>query len=129
MHISLIVSITSNLTHLHGFLRNHFLCLNPQNKYSESKVKFWQASNYCKGVLEAAELVYATKKRSPSLPRNLAVKTLSELLIVFSTKVNLLYLPYSADRRRCLLHLIKQTCLLKIFLRILILMTQVLKLI
>ena len=31
------------------------------------------------------------KQKSPSLPRNLAVGTYSELPIVFSTKVNLLY--------------------------------------
>ena len=43
--------------------------------------------------------------------------TFGELLIVFSTKVNLLYLPYSTAWRCCLLHLIKQNCLLKTFLR------------
>ena len=32
---------------------------------------------------------------------------------MFLTKVNLLYLLYSATRRCCLLHLIKQNCLLK----------------
>ena len=35
------------------------------------------------------------KQKSPSLPRNLALGTFGELLIVFSTKVNLLYLLYS----------------------------------
>ena len=55
------------------------------------------------------------KQKSPLLPRNLALVTSGELLIVFSTKVNLLYLLYSTDRRCCLLHLIKQNCLLKIF--------------
>ena len=34
-----------------------------QNKSSESKVKFRQASNCCKRVLEAAKLAYATKTR------------------------------------------------------------------
>ena len=33
------------------------------------------------------------KQKSPSLPRNLALRTLGELPIVFSTKVNLLYAP------------------------------------
>ena len=60
-----------------------------------------------------------------SLPRYLALVTFGKLLIVFSTKVNLLYLLYSTARRCCLLHLIKQNCLLKTFLRTLILMTQV----
>ena len=34
-----------------------------QNKTSESKVKFRQASNRCKRVLEAAKLAYATKTK------------------------------------------------------------------
>ena len=34
-----------------------------QNKSSESKVKFRQASNHCKRVLEAAKLAYATKTK------------------------------------------------------------------
>ena len=38
--------------------RNHFFCLYQRNK-SSSKVKFRQASNHCKRVLEAAKLVYA----------------------------------------------------------------------
>ena len=32
------------------------------------------------------------KEKSPSLPRNLSLRTFAELLIVFPTKVNLLYL-------------------------------------
>ena len=43
--------------------RNHFFRLYQQNKYSESKVKFRQASNHCKRVLEAAKLAYATKTK------------------------------------------------------------------
>ena len=65
------------------------------------------------------------KQKSPSLPRQLALGTFGELLIVFSAKVNLLYLPYSTDRRYCLLHLIKQNYLLKTFPRTQILMTLV----
>ena len=41
--------------------RNHFYRLYQQNKSSESKVKFRQASNCCKRILEAAKLAYATK--------------------------------------------------------------------
>ena len=55
------------------------------------------------------------KQKSPSFPRNLALGTFDELLIVFSTKVNLLYVLYSTDQRCCLLHLIKQNYLLKNF--------------
>ena len=39
--------------------RNHFFSLYQHNKSSESKVKFRQASNCCKRVLEAAKLAYA----------------------------------------------------------------------
>ena len=51
MCMSFIVSIRSNLTHPYGFQqlvlahRNHFFRLYQQNKSSESKVKFRQASN------------------------------------------------------------------------------------
>ena len=65
------------------------------------------------------------KQKSPLLSRNLAVMTFGKLLIVFSTKLNLLYLLYSMAWRCCLLHLIKQNFMLKTFLRTLILMTQV----
>ena len=43
--------------------RNHFFHLYQQNKSFESKVKFRQASNHCKRVLEAAKLAYATKTK------------------------------------------------------------------
>ena len=43
--------------------RNHFFGLYQQNKSSESKVKFRQASNHCKRVLEAAKLAYDTKTK------------------------------------------------------------------
>ena len=43
--------------------RNHIFRLYQQNKSSESKVKFRQASNRCKRVLEAAKLAYATKTK------------------------------------------------------------------
>ena len=43
--------------------RNHFFRCYQQNKSSESKVKFRQASNHCKRVLETAKLAYATKTK------------------------------------------------------------------
>ena len=61
------------------------------------------------------------KQMSLSLPRSLTLRTFGKLPIVFSAKVNLLYPLYSAAWRCCLLHLIKQNCLLKIFLRTLVL--------
>ena len=48
---------------------NHFFRLHQQNKSSESKVKFRQTSNSCKGAFEAAKLALI-KQKSPSLPRN-----------------------------------------------------------
>ena len=43
--------------------RNHFFRLYQQNKSSESKVKFRQASSHCKRVLEAFKPAYATKTK------------------------------------------------------------------
>ena len=43
--------------------RNHFLCFYQKDKSSDSKVKFRQASNRCKRVLEAAKLAYANKTK------------------------------------------------------------------
>ena len=43
--------------------RNHFFSLYQKDKSSDSKVKFRQASNRCKRVLEAAKLAYANKTK------------------------------------------------------------------
>ena len=43
--------------------RNHFFHLYQREKSSDSKVKFRQASNRCKKVLEAAKLAYANKTK------------------------------------------------------------------
>ena len=43
--------------------RNHFFHLYQQNKSSESKLRFRQASNRCKRVLQAAKLAYTTKTK------------------------------------------------------------------
>ena len=51
--------------------RNHFFCLYQQNKSSESKVKFRQASNHSKRVLEAAKLTYATKTKESIISQKL----------------------------------------------------------
>ena len=58
------------------------------------------------------------------LSGNLALSSFGELLILFSTKLNPLKLLSSTAGWCCLLHLIKQNCLLKSFLRTLTLMTQ-----
>ena len=43
--------------------RNHFFRLYQKDKSSDSKVKFRQASNLCKRVLEAAKLAFANKTK------------------------------------------------------------------
>ena len=43
--------------------RNHFSHLYQQNKSSESKVNFRQASNHCKRVFEVPKLAYANKTK------------------------------------------------------------------
>ena len=75
--------------------RNYFFCLYQQNKSSEFKIKFRQASNHCKRVLELLNLHMLLKQKNPSLPRNLVLGTFGKLLTVFSTQVNLQYLLYS----------------------------------
>ena len=55
------------------------------------------------------------KQKSPLLPRNLVLRTFGRLLIVLSTKVNLLYLFYSMVQRCCLLHLKKAKLFAKSF--------------
>ena len=122
MYISLVVSIRSTLVHLHGFQLHvllsyvkeiTFVCTNSINLL---KLKFRQASDCCKRILEGAKLAYANKTKT--------LRTFCKLLILFSTKVNLLYLLHSTVWRCCYLHLAKQNCLLKTFLKTLILMSQ-----
>ena len=96
--------------------QNYFFRLYQQNKSSESKVKFRQTSNCCN--LKLSNLHMLKKQKSLSLSRNLALRIFAKLLKMFSTKVNLLYLLYSTAWRCCLLHLIKQNCLLKTFLKL-----------
>ena len=43
--------------------RNHFFRLYQREKSSDSMIKFEQASNHCKRVLEAAKLAYANKTK------------------------------------------------------------------
>ena len=43
--------------------KNHFFCLYQKDKSSDSKVKFRQASNRCKRVLEAVKLAYTNKTK------------------------------------------------------------------
>ena len=134
MYISLIVSIRSTVTHLHAFQLfvllpyfkeiTFFICtdrINPLNLKEGSD----RLVIFAKGLLKLPNLHVLIKQKSPSLPRNLALGTFGELLIVFLTKVNLLYLLYSTAWWCDVLHQIKQNCLLKTLPRTLMLMTQV----
>ena len=51
--------------------RNHFFHLYQKDKSSESKVKFRQASNHCKRVLEATKLAYANKTKESTTSQKL----------------------------------------------------------
>ena len=51
--------------------RNHFFRLYQKDKPSDSKVKFRQASNHCKSILEAAKLAYANKTKEPITSKKL----------------------------------------------------------
>ena len=71
MYIFLIVSIKSMEPYASPWFsaacaasivhRNHFFHLHQQNKSCESTVKFRQASNCCKRILEAAKPTYDNK--------------------------------------------------------------------
>ena len=124
MYISLIRSITSRLTHIHG-LQQQLFCFYQKDKSSESKVKFRQASNHCKRVLEAVKLAYAHKTKESITCKKLDSWDIWQISNSVLNKVTLLYLLYSVAQRCCHLYLIKQNCFLETFLRTLILLTQV----
>ena len=74
--------------------RNHFfVCTKMINllnlKYSSDRLVI-----DAKGFLKLPNLHKPIKQKSPSLPRSLALGTFSKLPIVFSTKINLLYVLY-----------------------------------
>ena len=96
------------------------MCLikyNPgQREKSDSKVKFRQASNRCKRVLEAAKLAYANKTKESITSQKFGSRDFWRIANSVLSKGKSAYLVYLAGRRCCLLHLIKQNCLLKNFL-------------
>ena len=90
--------------------RNHLLCLYQKDKSSNSKVKFRQANNHCKRVLEAAKLAYANKIKNFT-----SQKLGSQGIWRIANSV-----LYSIVQSCCILHLVKQIYVLKAFLRTLI---------
>ena len=121
-HSSSWFSAASTAVIVHG--NNFFVCINRINLLNlEESLDSLQIVG--KGFLKLPNWHMLIKQNGLSLLRNMAIKILAKFLIVFSTKVNLLYLLYSTVPEDLSLHLIKQNCLLKTFLRTLILMTQV----
>ena len=110
-HSSSWFSATSTAVIVHG--NNFFVCINRINLLN------------LKESLDSLQIVGKGFLKLPNW--HMLIKQneiLAKFLIVFSTKVNLLYLLYSTVPEDLSLHLIKQNCLLKTFLRTLILMTQ-----
>ena len=135
IYISLMESIRSSLTHFHGLTaacaavivhRNHFFVCTKRMNLLNLKLNSDRLVIIVETFLKLPNLHMLIKQKGTSLLRNLALRTFGKLSLVFSTKVNMLHLLYSIAHRCCLLHLIKQNCLLKIVLRTtLILITQV----
>ena len=96
-----------------------------KDKSSDSKVKFRQASNRYKRFLEAAKLAYANKTKEYVFSQKLGSRDVWRIAYSVLNKGKSAIPLYSTVRRFCLLHLIKQNCLLKTFVRTLLLMTQV----
>ena len=105
--------------------RNHIFCLYQKDKSSDSKVKFRHASNHCRGFLEAAKLAYANKAKESITSQKIGSRDFWQIANSVLNKGKSTIPPLFNGQRCCLLHMIKQNCLLKNFLRTLILMTQV----
>lgn len=71
-------------------------------------------------------LLMLVKQTSLSLTKNLALATFRKLLKASSTKVNLSYLLCLMVLNQCLLHLTRESCLLKSFVKTRLIMNQVL---
>ena len=64
--------------------RNHFFRLYQREKSSDSKVKFRQASNHCKRVLEAAKLTYANKTKESTTSQKLGSRDFWQIASVLN---------------------------------------------
>ena len=88
--------------------RNHFFNLCQREKPSDSKLKFRQASNHWKRILEAAKLAYANETKESVTSQRLGSCDFWRIANSALNRGELLYLLYSTAWRCCLLHLIKQ---------------------
>ena len=102
--------------------RNYFFVC---SKRKNLILKFRQASNCRKKVLEAVKLAYANKTKQSITFQKLGSQDFWWIVNSDLKKGKSAYLLCSMTQRCCLLHLIKRNCLLNIFVRTLILMTQV----
>ena len=105
--------------------RNHSFRLYQKEKSSDSKVKFRQASNCWKRVLEAAKLAYADKTKQSITFQKFGSCDFWQIANSILNKGKSAIPPLFNSPRCSLLHLIKQNCLLETFLRTVISMTQV----
>ena len=107
--------------------RNHFFCFYQKDKSSESKVKFRQASNSYKRVLEATKLAYANKTEESITLQKFGSwgfwQSANSVLNKGKSAIGPLF--NGLLHQCCRVHLIKQNCLLKTFLRTLMLITEV----
>ena len=112
--------------------KNHFFHLCQEDKSSGSKVKFRQASNCCRRVLEAAKLACANKTKESKLAcANKTKESITSQKLGSRDFWRIANSVLSKGKSaipplfNSLEVLIKQNCLLKTFLKTLILMTQV----
>ena len=105
--------------------RNHFFHLYQKDKSSASKVKSSQASNRCKRVVEAAKFAYANKTKDSTTSQKLGSCDFWRIANSVLNKGKSAIPPLFNGVEVLSSPSIKQNCLLKTFLRALLLMTQV----
>ena len=99
--------------------------MHQQNKSSKSQVKFRQASNCCKRVLEAAKLAYANKTKDSITSQKPVSLNLQRIANSVFNKGKSARSPLFNDPEELSSPSDKANRFLKTFLRTLILMTQV----
>ena len=104
--------------------RNIFFRLYQQNKSSKSKLKFMQASNCCRSVLEAVKLAHANKTKESTTTQKLVSWDIWGIASSVLNKGKFAILPLFNDLE-VLSSASDKANLLKIFLSFLILITQV----
>ena len=104
--------------------RNQFFCVYRNDKSSDAKVNFRQATNHYKRVLEAAKPACANNTKESITSQKIGSCDFWRIANCVLNKGKSVIPPLFSSPRCCLLHLIKQNCFLKTFRRTLILITQ-----